>query len=352
MKLNEPSAETKKGESKRRFGWRWAVAAVTLLFGWFCFCFLVPPAFDQEPMPDPNGYEYFIRAGEMVTYDRNLLTNDNDLAWSRPIYDSNQLALAEFRRGLEFECRVPRLPVDEGSWQSFLGESISVRQIRVVLRADAVLSRAAGRHEHSARCGMEMIRFGHKVCRGGVVINALGSITAISSGEDILREECRNLDVQTLRSYCLELLELDAKREEFDEILARDRKVDRVAYSSLADTLDRLRDLVDFETKRQIRFHFEWMRTRSRLLIVKLALEAHRKETGAHPSELAELLPSVLKEIPEDPFGNPEFAYVRKADGYLLYSYGPDGVDDGGMLIDKNTIKSWKPKGDVTFDRW
>lgn len=45
MKLNEPSAETKKGESKRRFGWRWAVAAVTLLFGWFCFCFLVPPAF-------------------------------------------------------------------------------------------------------------------------------------------------------------------------------------------------------------------------------------------------------------------------------------------------------------------
>ena len=352
MKLNDSSAETKKGESKRRFGWRWAVAAVTLLFGWFCFCFLVPPSFDQEPMPDPNGYEYFIRAGEMVTYDRNLLTNDNDLAWSRPIYDSNQLALAEFRRGMEFECRVPRLPVDEGSWQSFLGEWRSVRQIRVVLRADAVLSRAAGRHEHSARCGMEMIRFGHKVCRGGVVINALDSSSAIRSGEDILRKECRNLDARTLRSLCGELLELDANREKYDEILTRDRKVDRIFSSRFEDIPDRLKDFFDFEAKRQVRFHFEWSRTRSRLLILILALEAHRKETGAHPSELAELLPSVLNEIPEDPFGNPEFAYVRKADGYLLYSYGPDGVDDGGMFVDKNTIKSRKPKGDVTFDRW
>ena len=224
-------------------------------------------------------------------------------------------------------ARVPRLPVDEGSWQSFLGESISVRQIRVVLGADAVLSRAAGRHEHSARCGMEMIRFGHKVCRGGVVINALGSITAISSGEDILREECRNLDVQTLRSYCLELLELDAKREEYDEILARDRKVDRVAYSSLADTLDRLRDLVDFETKRQIRFHFEWMRTRSRLLIVKLALEAHRKETGAHPSELAELLPSSLSDL--------RTRIKFEARGFVLrrFDFGRDRLDPSESLL-------------------
>lgn len=346
----ESNSGTKSRVRKRRIGRRWALAGAALLFGWFCFYFLVPPSFDQEPMPEPNGYEYFIRAGNMVSYDRNLMTNDNDLAWSRPIYDSNQLALAEFRRGMEFECRVPRLPTDEDSWQSFFHEMRSVMQLVTVLRAQAVILKSAERHEQAARCGMELIRFGHKTRRGGVVLNAMTSNAAILSGGEILQMDRHHLDARTLRSLCGELLELDANRESYDEILTRDRKVNRAIHFRLEDIPDRLKESVDFKTKRQIRFHQVSARTRSRLLIVELALEAFLKERGAYPRELADLTPDILKAVPLDLFGNKEFGYVRNADGYLLYSYGPDGVDDGGASIDSNSAR--KPKGDVTFERW
>jgi hypothetical protein len=352
MTEEESHSESKSRAPKRRFGWRWALGAVALLFGWFCFYFLVPPSLDQEPMPEPNGYEYFIRAGGMVSYDRNLLTNYNDLAWARPIYDSNQLALAEFRRGMEFECRVPRLPRDEASWDLWYGEMRNARIIRVVLRAESVLLRSAERHEQVARCGLEMIRFGHKRSRGGILLGASSSSLGIWAGEKILREERLELDARMLRSLCGELLKLDVKRESFDEILARDRNVNRLVYSDLEDIPGRLREFVDLESKRYVRLHFESMHMRSRLLIVELALEAYQKETGAYPRELSELTPGVLKEMPQDLFGNSVFGYVRNAEGYILYSYGPDGVDDGGELIDTDDKGQRNPKGDVTFDRW
>lgn len=348
----ESNSGTKTREPKRRIGRWWALGVIALLFGWFCFYFLVPPSFDQEPMPEPNAYEYFIRAGNMAWVDRNLLTNDNELAWARPIYDSNQLALAEFRRGMEFECRVPRIPVDQESWESWFGEFRAVRELFVVLTAEAVVLRAEGHREQATRCDMEMIRFGGMTMRGGVVLNEFTSNNVIASGERDLHDNRGDLDAIALRKVCAELLEFDAIREPSDAVIGRDRRMERVMYSKIEDIPYRLKSFVDFESKRSTRFVLAFYRTRSRLLIVELALEAFLKERGAYPRELAELTPGLLKALPEDPFGNLEFFYARTAEGYLLYSVGPDGIDDGGALIDMNDAGKKNPKGDVKIERW
>ena len=69
--------------------------------------------------------------------------------------------------------------------------------------------------------------------------------------------------------------------------------------------------------------------------IIMLALEQYRAEIGRYPDSLDELSPSILEDIPSDPFSVDGFVYRTLADdpagkGYVLYSIGADGVDNNG----------------------
>lgn len=70
---------------------------------------------------------------------------------------------------------------------------------------------------------------------------------------------------------------------------------------------------------------------RSDLARIALALAGWRAEKGEYPEQLTDLSPGWLKEIPPDWFTGKDLIYKRTAQGYLLYSVGPDGDDDGGL---------------------
>src|SRR5262249_28006200 len=55
------------------------------------------------------------------------------------------------------------------------------------------------------------------------------------------------------------------------------------------------------------------------------------QEHGAYPKELAELAPKYLTQVPEDLFSGKPLIYRPADKGYLLYSVGTNGVDDGGQ---------------------
>jgi hypothetical protein len=71
-----------------------------------------------------------------------------------------------------------------------------------------------------------------------------------------------------------------------------------------------------------------------RNLQVAFALSAYQRDRGAYPKQLAELAPKYLKEIPNDLFSGKPLIYRPEKNGYLLYSVGPNGVDDGGRWTD------------------
>ncbi|RYG67397.1 hypothetical protein EON80_13660 [bacterium] len=72
----------------------------------------------------------------------------------------------------------------------------------------------------------------------------------------------------------------------------------------------------------RLRFEFERNLTNRRLFEDAMLLQAIKLETGHYPDTF---------EAQPDPFGNGfPLTYQRTANGYLLYSIGPDGVDDGG----------------------
>jgi len=70
------------------------------------------------------------------------------------------------------------------------------------------------------------------------------------------------------------------------------------------------------------------------------ALEAYRRDKGGYPDELDALQGDYIAKIPLDPFSGEPFCYVKEGANYLLYSVGPNGIDEEGR--DHNDV----PKGD------
>jgi hypothetical protein len=73
-------------------------------------------------------------------------------------------------------------------------------------------------------------------------------------------------------------------------------------------------------------------------LRVSIALERYRLKHGEYPAALADLVPAHLSTIPIDPWSGKPLGYKRidsvtdkLGRGYLLYSFGADGKDDGGV---------------------
>jgi hypothetical protein len=69
-----------------------------------------------------------------------------------------------------------------------------------------------------------------------------------------------------------------------------------------------------------------------------------RLDHGKLPSGLDELVPKYLESIPADPFDGKPLRLAVKEDRRIIYSVGPDGVDDGGV-----DIHGKEGKGDVIF---
>jgi hypothetical protein len=67
-----------------------------------------------------------------------------------------------------------------------------------------------------------------------------------------------------------------------------------------------------------------------RNLHIAFALAAFRHDNGAYPKQLNELAPKYLPQIPNDLFSEKPLIYRPHEKGYLLYSVGANGIDEGG----------------------
>lgn len=79
-----------------------------------------------------------------------------------------------------------------------------------------------------------------------------------------------------------------------------------------------------------------------------LALHAYRDTHGAYPERLQDLVPELLDTLPMDLADGQPLRYRRTDGGYLLYSVGYDGKDDGGQHADEYPA-AWRESLDVVF---
>ena len=87
-----------------------------------------------------------------------------------------------------------------------------------------------------------------------------------------------------------------------------------------------------------------------RLLMLHLGVRTFQLENRRVPNALTELVPAHLPALPFDPYGNGSFVYRRNAEGFLLYSVGPDGLDDGGKRSAHDDNFTATQKGDLFLE--
>jgi hypothetical protein len=94
-------------------------------------------------------------------------------------------------------------------------------------------------------------------------------------------------------------------------------------------------------------------RNRMRLDLVRVgwALGAYRAREGEFPEHLDQLVPRDLAELPVDLFSGDALKYARHEAGFLLYSVGPNGLDDGGLSGPHECGQIVEPCDDIRFGR-
>ncbi|MEE2830448.1 MAG: hypothetical protein VX498_14765 [Myxococcota bacterium] len=85
---------------------------------------------------------------------------------------------------------------------------------------------------------------------------------------------------------------------------------------------------------------------------VGLALEAFRAQKGSYPQSLSALVPEHLEALPDDPFDSSGAPLRYRSQGteqgsIVLYSVGPDGIDDGGVA--QEPVHG---RGDLLYPVW
>lgn len=69
---------------------------------------------------------------------------------------------------------------------------------------------------------------------------------------------------------------------------------------------------------------------RNDLARIGFALAAYRAENGKYPEVLDRLTPGYLHELPLDPYTEKRFVYTARDDAFLVYSVGPNLIDEDG----------------------
>jgi hypothetical protein len=62
-----------------------------------------------------------------------------------------------------------------------------------------------------------------------------------------------------------------------------------------------------------------------------VGLHRYRAQHGRFPEKLRELVPEFLEAVPRDPFDGKEMKLKSDDQGIVVYSIGPNMVDDGGV---------------------
>ena len=88
---------------------------------------------------------------------------------------------------------------------------------------------------------------------------------------------------------------------------------------------------------------------RIRMTTAALAVERFRLAHGQLPEDLNELIPRFITAIPIDPFDGQPIRYKRLEKGYVVYSVGRDGHDNGGRERPADAKYSDKTEYDITF---
>jgi hypothetical protein len=271
---------------------------------------LSQPVPAPPPLPQPNGYDDFVKAGGMVTDNGSdyLTMGEEEL---RAFVKKNAEALKLARVGLGRECRVP---LDFSATYSATNDTnirhlAIMKQLAYSLTAEGKLAEMENRPADAAEAYLAVIRLGCAMSQGGLIIDSLVSIAIDTIGTARLEKLAPTLDAKQCREAASALEACEARRQSTDTIMRQERAWARRVWGFKGQIVR----LLTFRALKQIKQGWvakaKAQQTRTQSLVIQLAARAYELEKGERPKSLADLVPVYLKTIPQDPSTGTNMAY-------------------------------------------
>jgi hypothetical protein len=262
----------------------------------------------REPMPNPNGYDDFVRAAQMLRGDalRYYLTNSQEALADFVLKNEEALKLA--RLGLTRECRAPN-DYSPDYAKKLTRELPPFRELSYALCAEGKLAEMQGRTNDAIKSYLDCTKFGESFSKGGAMVVKLVGIASENAPRRPLKSLVQSLGAQQCREIALKLEAINTDEAPVERNLKEDRAWDRAALS----WRERMEGLLEYKQTRQERNdfigHFQTNRLQRIQLTVGSAKRAYELEKGKKPHNVADLVPEYLKSIPFDPFTGTNIAY-------------------------------------------
>jgi hypothetical protein len=258
-------------------------------------------------LPNPNGYDDFIKAGSLVSGNVGDYPHLNTAAL-RQLLTTNVEPLSLVRTGLTRACRVPLdySPANVATRITHLG---GIKSLAQLLAAEGRLAELENRPGDAAECYLTAIRLGRAVGEGGLMIDTLVGVAIQAIGLAGAERLVQSLDAKHCREFASTLETIEAQRDSPQMIEERDRTWSRRVYGLRAD----LYHVWYFKSNRQSRQRFTSryvaIQARVRRLSIALAARAYELEQGQRPTNLSQLAPAYLKAVPLDPLTGSNMNY-------------------------------------------
>jgi len=256
----------------------------------------------RPPLPNPNGYDDFVRAGQTLVGDpRDFGTMTREEL--RLLVATNAEALNLLRQGLTRRCRIA---LDFST--NYLGvrtpEVMTAKKLAELLVADGRMAELEHRTNDAARIYLQAIRFGNEAVRGGVMIDRLVGSACEVIGITSLQKLVNYLDARNCSATIKSLQETQDSRESLTDVLLHERE-----WMQRNSTLrERLQSLIPIPSlnpvKRMEQGFVTTVQSREYKLdqlMLQLASRAYEIEVGQRSKTPADLVPKYLKAMPTVP---------------------------------------------------
>src|SRR5215469_6687641 len=182
-----------------------------------------PPA--SPALPNPNGYDDFLKAAALLTGDvGNAATNDHDAL--QALISTNAETLRLLRLGLSRNCSVhtDSVMTNVGGELNDLAGSKRLAQLLV---QEGRLAEMEGRFADAAQSYVDMIHFGNEISRGGFLINRLVGVACEAIGDTPLSKLVPKLKPDEARRVIAELEKIDSAGITWEEVRHNENRVAR-----------------------------------------------------------------------------------------------------------------------------
>ena len=304
--------------------------------------------------------------------------------------ERNHSVLEAMREGMKQDvCCMPFWIVDEnGTPQPVLSLISGLRQIARDLTDAGFVEEVKGHPDRAAGYYLECIRFGKKF-HIATVVESLVGVSVQGVGQKPLDSLVANatLSDETLHDVIAACREGEMAQDAPARILASQLahieamaalcKIPSRDYPTMLLDLRSMKAWKDFVARKRLdellqrkameaackhelkkysgkenpasvlpRTFVEWgnMNVRLRVTQIRAAIALYQKANGRLPDNLDALCPAILPSVPIDPFSGKPMRYAKTADGWKVWSVGPDNVDNGGEAL------TYGPKNALIFN--